>query len=165
MAHYKIVATVHKVSDPKPLIPGEKPHVIMPCRFYEVGDKIVFEDLQVNMAETTGAMCTFVLTSLMPVVSAMSRSVEPIIDEDTGEPISDSMQKIKWFSCPDAERPVIFKLERVPLQGKTGSMIAEDIVQNNPDERLHMHLPNPNDRTRGVHNNLGEKLDEYGKPE
>ena len=44
-------------------------------------------------------------------------------------------------------------------------MIAEDIVQNNPDERLHMHLPNPNDRTRGVHNNLGEKLDEYGKPE
>jgi len=165
MAHFKIVATVHKVSEPEALVAGEKPHVIMPCRFYEVGDKIVFEDLQVNMAETTGALCTFVLTSLMPVVSAMTRSVEPILDDKTGEPVNDSMQKIKWFSCPDAERPVIFKLERIPLQGKTGSMIAEDIVKGNPDKRLHMHLPNPNDRTRGVDNNVGEKLDEYGKPE
>lgn len=165
MAHYKIIATVHKVSEPEPLIPGEKPHVLMPCRFYEVGDRIVFEDLQINMAETTGAMCTFVMTSLMPVVSAMQRSVEPIIDEKTGEPASDSMQRIKWFSCPDAERPVIFKLERIPLKGKTGSMIAEDIVRENPGKPLHMHLPNPNDHTRGVENNLGEQLEEYGKPE
>lgn len=158
MAHYKIVATVEKVSEPKSLTPGDPPHISMPCRFYEVGDRIVFEDLQINMAETTGGLCIFLVASLLPLIHAMQRSVDPIVDADTGEPLSDSMQKIRWFSCPDAERPVVLSLERIPLEGKPGSIVAEEIVRENPGMRLHMHCPNPNDRLRGVNNNLGDEL-------
>jgi uncharacterized repeat protein (TIGR04076 family) len=28
----------------------------------------------------------------------------------------DYMDQIKYFSCPDSERPVVFKVERVPVE-------------------------------------------------
>lgn len=161
MAYYKVVATVVKVSDPKSLTPGEPPHVALPCRMYEVGDKIVVQDNQINMAETTGAMCVSLLCNIIPHLRLMQRSVEPLIDEKTGEKLSDSTAKATWFSCPDAERPVIFKMERIPLKGKPGWVIAEDVALKNPGKKIHMHLPNPVDRARGVNNNMGEEIEGY----
>ena len=162
MAFFKVVATVQKVSDPEPFISGQPAHVVLPCRLYEEGDKIVFQDNQINMAETTGAMCLSLVASMIPVLKALQRSVEPLLDEKTGEPLSDSTQKVTWFSCPDAERPVIFKIERIPLESKPGWVLAEELALKNPGKRLHMHLPNPNDRLRGVTSNMGESLEGYG---
>ena len=72
------------------------------------------------MAETTGALCLSLIASMIPVLKALQRSVEPIMDEETGEPLPDSTQKVTWFSCPDAERPVIFKIERDPTEEEAG---------------------------------------------
>lgn len=154
---YKVVATVHKVSEPEALIPGETPHVVMPCRMYEVGDKIVFQDNQLDMSETTGALCLSLLGSMIPVMKALQRSVEPILDPEAGETVSDSTQKVTFFSCPDAERPVIFRIERIPIDNpKPAWVIAEEYAVKNPGKSPHWHLPNPNDRLRGVHNNMGD---------
>ena len=158
MTLYKVVATVHKVSRPAPVAPGEHTHVLLPCRLYKEGDKIVFEDNQINMAETTGALCLSLIASMIPVLKALQRSVEPLMDEETGEPLPDSTQKVTWFSCPDAERPIIFKIERIPLKRKPGWVIAEEIARRNPGMRIHLHLPNPNDRLRGVQDNLWEEI-------
>lgn len=160
--YYRVVATVYKVSKPVSLIPDQLSHVSMPCRMYKEGDKIVFEDNQLNMAETSGALCLSLLASMIPVLKGLQRSVEAVIDQKTGNPIPDSTQKIAWFACPDAERPVVFKIERIPLKGKLGGMMAEEIALKKPDQLIHLHLPNPNDRLKGIHDNLGEELEGYG---
>ncbi len=160
---YKVIATVHKVSKPAPVFPGEPVHVLYPCRMYKEGDKIVVQDMQLNLAETTGAICLSLFSGMIPVLKGLEREVEPERDKKTGDPLSDSTQRVTWFSCPDAERPVIFKIERVPLQGRPGWVIAEDMVLKNPGFSVHLHTPNPNDNLRGIHDNLAEKIEDYGK--
>lgn len=160
---YKVVATVHKVSKPTPVSPGEPAHVLYPCRLYKEGDKIVIEDNQLNLAETTGAICLSLFSSMIPVLKALQREVVPERDKETNEPLSDSTQRVTWFSCPDAERPVIFKIERIPLKGRPGWVIAEEMVLKNPGVSVHLHTPNPNDRLRSIRDNLGEEIEEYGK--
>ncbi|MBW2065026.1 MAG: TIGR04076 family protein [Deltaproteobacteria bacterium] len=161
--YFKVIATVEKVSMPSSLTPGEPSHVRLPCRMYEKGDKIVFHDNQIDLSETTGALCLSLVSGMIPVVKALQRSVEPVKDPDTGKILSDSTQKVSWYTCPDAERPVIFKIERIPLKGKPGWIIAEEMAKKKPGNRIHLHACNPNDRIRKVNNNLGEKIDDYGK--
>ena len=112
MSYYKVVATVHEVNKPRSMTPGKPSHVVLPCRMYKVGDKIVIEDNQINVAETTGALCLSLISSMIPVLKAMQRAVKPISQD--GIEKHDSTQGVTWFSCPDAERPVIFKIQRVP---------------------------------------------------
>ena len=155
MTYYKVIATVHRVSPPSSQVPGEPAHVVMPCRMYKEGDTIVFEDNQINMEETSGALCLSLVASMIPVLKAMQRSVEPLVDDEEGE-VHDSTQKVAWFSCPDAERPVIFKIERIP-QKVPGWIVAEELALKEPGKRIHLHTPNPTDAERGDHDNLWEK--------
>ncbi|MBS7631666.1 TIGR04076 family protein [Candidatus Bathyarchaeota archaeon] len=157
MVYYKVVATVHKVSRPQSLTPDQPSHVFYPCRMYKEGDRIVFEDNQINMAETTGALCLSLVASLIPVLKAMQRKVEPIIEED-GSAVPDSTQKVTWFSCPDAERPVILKIERVPMEGKPGWIIADKLAKSKHLDNLHFHTPNPNDKLNNIYDNLWESV-------
>ena len=157
MVYYKVVATVHKVNRPKSLTPDQPSHVALPCRMYKEGDRIVFEDNQINMAETTGALCLSLVASLIPVLKPMQRSVEPILDEN-GLAVSDSTQKVTWFSCPDAERPVILMIERIPVKGKPGWIIAEELAKSKSLDSLHFHAPNPNDELNNIHDNLWESV-------
>jgi len=46
-------------------------------------------------------------SAIMPLTSAMCR--------DVTEPW-DYVGEIRYFSCPDVERPVVFKVERVPVR-------------------------------------------------
>lgn len=157
MVYYKVVATVHKVSRPQSLTPDQPSHVFYPCRMYKEGDRIVFEDNQINMAETTGALCLSLVASLIPVLKAMQRKVEPIIEED-GSVAPDSTQKVTWFSCPDAERPVILKIERVLMKGKPGWIIADELAKSKHLDSLHFHTPNPNDKLNDIYDNLWESV-------
>lgn len=160
---YKIVATVQRVSKPVSMMRGEAAHVLYPCRLYKEGDRIVIEDDQLNLAETTGAICLTLFSSMIAALKGLQRSIEPEKDEKTGDPLPDSTLKVTWFSCPDVERPVIFKIERIPLKGRPGWVIAEEMVLKNPDMTIHLHTPNPNDRLRGIHDNLAEEVEDYGK--
>ena len=157
MTYYKVIATVNKVSKPSSYVTGEKSHVVLPCRMYKEGDRIVFEDNQINMAETTGALCLSLVASLIPVLKCMQRSVEPLKDEK-GSTVSDSTQKVTWFSCSDAERPVILRIDRVPLKRKPGWVIAEKLVESGFDEALHLHAPNLYDKQHGIDDNIWEKI-------
>jgi uncharacterized repeat protein (TIGR04076 family) len=156
MTYYKVIATVHKVSPPSSQTPNQPVHVVMPCRMYTKGDRIVFEDNQINMIETTGALCLSLVASMIPVLKAMQRSVKPLLDEKRDVERHDSTQQVAWFSCPDAERPVIFKIERVP-QNVPGWIVAEELALKNPGKRIHLHTPNPTDKHRGDQENLWEK--------
>jgi len=135
MTYFKVVATVHRVSPPSSQVPGEPAHVVMPCRMYKEGDTIVFEDNQINMEETSGALCLSLVASMIPVLKAMQRNVEPIVDKEEG---------------------VIFKIERIP-QKVPGWIVAEKLALKEPGKRIHLHTPNPTAAARGDHDNLWEK--------
>jgi len=77
MSYFKVIATVEKVSEPKSCDPDAPSHVVLPCRMYKEGDRIVIEDNQINMSETTGALCLSLTASMIPVLKAMQRSVKP----------------------------------------------------------------------------------------
>lgn len=94
MTYYKVIATVHKVSPPSSQSPNHPAHVVMPCRMYNKGDRIVIEDNQINIAETTGALCLSLVASMTPVLKAMQRSVKPLLDEKKGVERHDSTQQV-----------------------------------------------------------------------
>jgi len=60
------------------------------------------------------------------------------------------------FSCPDAKRPVIFKIERIP-QKVPGRIVAEKLALKEPGKRIHLHAPNSTDIESGDQGNLWEK--------
>jgi uncharacterized repeat protein (TIGR04076 family) len=155
MSYSKVVAVVHKVSEPLSINTDQPSHVVLPCRMYKEGDMIVVEDNQINMAETTGALCLSLVSSLIPVLKAMQRTVKPITD--AGKEKNDSTQRVTWFTCPDAERPVIFKIERIPKK-IPGWIKAEELALANPGTRIHLHTPNLSDEARGDHDNLWNEV-------
>lgn len=155
MSYYKVVATVHKVHEPQSMTPEKPSHVVLPCRMYKEGDRIVVEDNQINMAETTGALCLSLVSSMIPVLKALQRGVKPISQD--GEEKHDSTQGVTWFSCPDAERPVILKIQRIP-QEVPGWIKAEELAKESPGTFIHLHTPNPTDETRGDHDNLWDEV-------
>jgi uncharacterized repeat protein (TIGR04076 family) len=155
MSYFKVVATVHKVNNPQSMTPGKPSHVALPCRMYKEGDKIVIEDNQINMAETTGALCLSLVSSMIPVLKALQRAPKPIIEG--GEEKHDSTQGVTWFTCPDAERPVILKIQRIPQQ-VPGWIKAEELAKKNPGTSIHLHTPNLTDEARGDHDNLWNQI-------
>lgn len=108
---YKVVFTVVDVKEPKSL-DGKPTHVSGPCKIYRVGDRITITSNPGRLVlEETDSVCLAALSAIMPLTSAMEREVS--------EPW-DYVDKIKYFSCPDSERPVVFKVERIPVkQGET----------------------------------------------
>jgi len=155
MSYFKVIATVEKVSEPKSCDPDAPSHVVLPCRMYKEGDRIVIEDNQINMSETTGALCLSLTASMIPVLKAMQRSVKPI--KKNGKEKHDSTQAVAWFTCPDAERPVIFKIRRESKE-IPGWVVAEELALSNPGQRIHLHTPNPTDEKRGDHDNIWDQV-------
>lgn len=69
------------------------------CGVYKKGDQIVFEGSTMK-----GNVCTFALTSLLPVVIAMRYGAEfPWIDDKN---------VYTDLACPDGANPVIFEIKR-----------------------------------------------------
>ncbi len=103
---YKVVYTVVDVSDPKS-IDGEPTHVSGPCKMYKKGDKMTITGNpgQLVLSETD-SVCLAAFSAILPLTSAMTREVTEHWDY---------MDKIAYFSCPDSERPVIFKVERIKV--------------------------------------------------
>ena len=101
---YKVIFTVVDVQNPKS-IDGSPPHVKGPCKVYNVGDKITITSNPGRLVlEETDSVCLAAFSAILPLTSAMERNVT--------EPW-DYIDKIKFFSCPDSERPVTFKGERI----------------------------------------------------
>ena len=57
--------------------------------------------------EETDGVCIAAFSAIMPLTSAMCREVT--------EPW-DYVGEIRYFSCPDVERPVAFRVERIPVR-------------------------------------------------
>jgi uncharacterized repeat protein (TIGR04076 family) len=74
------------------------------CPYYKVGDKITFEEPEI-VKEKSGRLCLYALLSLAPYLTALCR--------DTPE--EDWINYKETIQCPDADRPVIFKVERESL--------------------------------------------------
>jgi len=104
---YKVVFTVVEVNDPESL-DGEPTHVSGPCKMYRVEDKMTVVGNPGRLVlEETDSVCLAAFSAILPLTSAMTREVT--------EPW-DYMDKIKYYSCPDSERPVVFKVERFEVE-------------------------------------------------
>lgn len=104
---YKVVFTVVDVQEPRSL-DGEPTHVKGPCKMYRRGDRITIVGNPSRMVlEETDSVCLSAFSAILPLTSAMER--------ETTEPW-DYIDKIKYFSCPDSERPVVFRVERVKVE-------------------------------------------------
>jgi len=104
---YKVVFTVVDVPEPKS-VDGEPTHVTGPCKVYKGGDRITITSNpgRIVLGETD-SVCIAAFSAILPLTSAMCRDVTEPWDY-TGE--------IRYFSCPDVERPVVFRVKRVPVE-------------------------------------------------
>jgi uncharacterized repeat protein (TIGR04076 family) len=104
---YKVVFTVVDVNEPESL-DGEATHVTGPCKVYEVGDRITITGNPGRMVlGETDSVCLAAFSAILPLTSALCREVTESWDY---------MDQIKFYSCPDSERPVVFKVERIPVE-------------------------------------------------
>jgi uncharacterized repeat protein (TIGR04076 family) len=111
---FKVFFTVVDVQDPKS-IDGDPTHVNGPCKIYKVGDKITITSNPGRLVlEETDSVCLAAFSAILPLTSAMERNVT--------EPW-DYIDKIKFFSCPDSERSVTFKVERIPVKRARGRLL------------------------------------------
>jgi len=103
---YKVVCRVVKVNEPKPIEGGET----IPkskCPLFEEGYKMTFTTWPTRLIlEECDNVCLFALSAIGPAAQALCR--------DTAEG-SDYLSNITHFCCPDAHRPVVFRIERIPL--------------------------------------------------
>ncbi len=103
---YKVVFTVVEVNEPESL-DGEPTHVTGPCKVSAVGDRITITGNPGRLVlGETDSVCLAAFSAILPLTSALCREVT--------EPW-DYMDQIKYYSCPDSERPVVFKVERIPV--------------------------------------------------
>jgi len=104
---YKVVFTVVDVKEPVSL-DGEPTHVSGPCKVYKVGDKITVTGNPGRLVlGETDSVCLAAFSAVLPLTSAFCR--------DVTEPW-DYMDKIKYYSCPDSERHVVFRVDRIPVE-------------------------------------------------
>ena len=104
---YKVVFTVVEVNEPKS-IDGKPTHVSGPCKMYKVGDKMTVTGNPGRLVlEETDSVCLAAFSAILPLTSAMTREVTEAWDY---------MDKIAYYSCPDSERPVVFKVERIEVE-------------------------------------------------
>jgi uncharacterized repeat protein (TIGR04076 family) len=75
---------------------------------YKIGDKITITGNpgRLVLAETD-SVCLAAFSAILPLTSALTREVTESWDY---------VDNIKYFSCPDSERPVVFKVERFEIQ-------------------------------------------------
>jgi uncharacterized repeat protein (TIGR04076 family) len=103
---YKIVLSVVEVNNPKS-IDGGVPHVSGPCKMYKVGDKMTITGNPGRIVlDETDSVCLAAFSAILPLTSALTREVTESWDY---------MDKIAYYSCPDSERPVVFKVERIEV--------------------------------------------------
>jgi uncharacterized repeat protein (TIGR04076 family) len=108
---YKVVFEVVEVSEPRG-IKGHPTHVTWPCKVYKVGDKMTIRvPPEEIVKEETDAVCLSALSAIMPLAGALLRG---------GTEAWDYIDRIEFFSCPDAERPVIFQVKRVRQEPPAG---------------------------------------------
>jgi len=74
------------------------------CRHYKVGDKITYEEPEI-VKEKSDGLGIYALLALAPYLTALCR--------DTPE--EDWINYKETIQCPDADRPVIFKVKRERL--------------------------------------------------
>jgi uncharacterized repeat protein (TIGR04076 family) len=104
---YKLTFTVIDVGEPRSFDRGPT-HVSGPCKMYRVGDKITITGNPGRLVmNETDSVCLAAFSSMLPLTSAMTREVTESWDY---------VDKIKFFSCPDTERPVVFKVERIKVE-------------------------------------------------
>jgi uncharacterized repeat protein (TIGR04076 family) len=104
---YKVVFTVVDVQEPRSM-DGKPTHVSGPCKMYRVGDRMTIVGNPGRLVlKETDSVCLAAFSAILPLTSAMEREVT--------EPW-DYVDKIKYFSCPDSERPVVFKVERTKVK-------------------------------------------------
>jgi len=104
---YKVVFTVVEVNEAESL-DGEPPHVTSPCKIYEVGNRITITGNPGRLVlGETDSVCLAAFSAILPLTSAFCREVT--------EPW-DYVDKIKYYSCPDSERPVVFRVDRIPVE-------------------------------------------------
>ena len=104
---YKLTFTVIDVGEPRSF-DGGPTHVSGPCKMYRVGDKITITGNPGRLVmNETDSVCLAAFSSMLPLNSAMTREVTESWDY---------VDKIKFFSCPDTERPVVFKVERIKVE-------------------------------------------------
>jgi uncharacterized repeat protein (TIGR04076 family) len=104
---YKVVFTVTEVGEPRSVDCGA-PHVSGPCKMYRVGDKITITGNPGRLVmDETDSVCLAAFSAILPLTSSMTREVTESWDY---------IDKIKFFSCPDTERPVVFKVERAKVE-------------------------------------------------
>lgn len=92
---------------------------------------------------------------MIPVLKGLQRGVKPVTQKD--EVKHDSTQGVAWFTCPDAERPVLFKIRREP-RPIPGWIVAEEMAKADPGKWIHLHTPNPTDERRGDTDNIWEEV-------
>ena len=103
---YKVIFTVVEVGEPRSF-DGGPTHVSGPCKMYRVGDKIALTGNPGRIVmDETDSVCLAAFSAMLPLTSAMTREVTEKWDY---------VDKIKYFSCPDTERPVVFRVERVEV--------------------------------------------------
>jgi len=104
---YKVVFEVVEVNEPRSL-DGEPTHVSGPCKIYGVGDRVTITGNPGRLVlEETDSVCLAAFSAILPLTSAMCREVTETWDY---------MDRIKYYSCPDSERPVVFRVTRVPVE-------------------------------------------------
>lgn len=103
---YKVVCRAVQVNEPK-AIEGGEPIPKSKCPLFELGDKMTFTTWPTRLIlEECDNVCIFSLSAIAPATQALCR--------DTAEG-SDYLSNISYFCCPDAHRPVVFRIERIPL--------------------------------------------------
>jgi len=103
---YKVVCRAVKVNEPK-LIEGWETIPKSKCPLFKLGDKMTFTTWPTRLLlEECDNVCIFALSAIAPATQALCR--------DTAES-NDYLNNISYFCCPDAHRPVVFRIERIQL--------------------------------------------------
>ena len=103
---YKVICRAVKVNEPK-AIEGEETIPFTTCALFNVGDKMTFTTWPTRLVlEECDNVCIFALNAIAPAAQALCR--------DTAEG-KDYVNSLSHFCCPDAHRPVVFRIEREKL--------------------------------------------------
>jgi len=103
---YKVTCRVVRVSEPK-AIEGKEAIPVTTCALFNVGDRMTFATFPTRLIlEECDNVCIFALNAIAPAAQALCR--------DTAEE-EDYVNDLSYFCCPDAHRPVIFRIEREKL--------------------------------------------------
>jgi uncharacterized repeat protein (TIGR04076 family) len=103
---YKVTCRVVKVGEPK-AIEGKEAIPVSAYALFNVEDRMIFATFPTRLIlEECDNVCIFALNTIAPAAQALCR--------ETAEE-EDDVKDLSYFCCPDAHRPVIFRIEREKL--------------------------------------------------